>query len=250
MLTTLVSLATLLPLPLLGSAPSIPPSVALAPVATLSLAARADEKEDDSFLDLFGWREVTLMIPDIPKELKGAVTESDLRRWVSTPLKDAGLEILDDFDKSLERFVARAKDAKDPGSSLLAWDRGFSWLSLELTTAEVGDGSVAVSVDLLAFRSGILVPFRVRPVVVWRAGHLVVAEGRFSSRSKIREAVEVLADLLAEDCRKAAKLSAGDPRLRPILPGTEGFRGSTKDGGLGTGAGAQRPKSSRSFSDR
>ena len=232
MLTTLVSLATLLPLPLLGSAPFVPPSVALAPVATLSLAARADEKEDDSYLDLFGWREVTLMISDIPKELKGAVSESDLRRWVSTPLKDAGLEILDDFDKSLERFVARTKDAKDPGSSLLAWDRGFSWLSLELTTAEVGDGSLAVSVDLVAFRSGILVPFRVRPVVVWRAGQLVVAEGRLSSRSKIREVVEILADLLAEDCRKAAKVKPDDKRLITKLAGIEEGKGSKGEDGF------------------
>ncbi len=232
MLTTLVSLAALLPLPLLGAAPTVPPTAALAPVAHLPLAAASEDEEDDGYLDLFGWTEVTLMVYEIPKELKGAVSEADLRRWASGPLKDAGLEVLDDVEKSVERFVARAKDAKDPSSSLLAWDRGYSWLAVELTVAEAGDGSLAVSVDMLAYRSGILVPFRVRPVVVWRGGQLVVAEGRYSSRTKIRDAVEALADLLAEDCRKAAKVKPSDTRLITKLAGMEDLQKGTKDDGF------------------
>jgi len=248
MLTTLVSLATLLPMPLFGSAPSIPPSVALAPVASLSLASLAETKEDDSFVRLYGMRETRIdVLPS--KGLPAGISTADVQKWVSGPLKQAGLEILDE-NKQRQRFLQRSKSAKDFGSSLEAWDRYLSKLVLIVSESGLGESNRSFTVTLEVHRAGILVPFQVQPVMVWSRSNPLYCSSDSMVRTAIRDVVGASARALAEASRKAAKLKPGDPRLRPILPGTEGFRGSTKDGGLGTGAGAQRPKSSRSFSDR
>lgn len=248
MLTTLVSLATLLPMPPFGSAPSVPPAVALAPVAGLSLASLADQKEEDTFVRLYGMRETRIDVL-LSRGLPGGISTADVQKWISGPLKQAGLEILDE-SKQRQRFLQRSKSAKDFGSSLEAWDRYLSKLVLVVSEYELGESNRLFTVTLEVHRAGILVPFQVQPVMVWsRSGNLYCSSDSIV-RTAIRDAVGSSARALAGDCRKAAKLKPGDPRLRPILPAKEEFRCSTKDGGLGMGAGAQRPKSSNSFSDR
>ncbi|MEJ5171953.1 MAG: ribbon-helix-helix domain-containing protein [Fimbriimonadales bacterium] len=220
MLTTLVSLAALLPMPFLGLAPNGLPAVSLATMPCVLSSFKADEEEDDSYLDLYGWDEVTLVVEEVPDLLEGAITKSDLVSWLSTPLRQAGIEVVEDFDRSIERFATRLKDGTEAWQKLMAWDRAYSWLQVSLLPVKTPDGYLVVSVDLYAFRSGILHPFRVSPVVVWQCGQVLVAEGRFSSRSKIRDAIRDMMEQLVAECRKAAKVRPTDERLFVKLPNT------------------------------
>ncbi|MCX7799152.1 MAG: hypothetical protein N2109_02285 [Fimbriimonadales bacterium] len=192
-----------------GLGPSI---VHLVPVAAPAVLQN-DESEDDFYLDLFGWAEVTIIPSDPPSLVAGSVTKADLIRWVSMPLREEGIEVIDDFSKTAERFRARYKDAGNASERLLAMDTAMSWLGVELAAVKTADGTRVVSVDLVAFRSAIVPPFRHTAAVVWRAGRLVAAGPEDNLREEIRGAIADLMALLAADVRKARKVKPSDDRL-------------------------------------
>lgn len=180
---------------------------------------------------LTGFREVMVVVENLPDALRDSLTKEDIEGWTANRLKNMGVRVVSNEDQTKAYDTA---DHSTDEKALAANDRFRSHVYVNVNADRLPSGAIYANISLECKRGVFVHPGYFGVATVWDSRNLIYFGSGYDAREKLRDSLNILLDILETDWKKCnpSRSSAIAVRL-----------GSGKHGNDRYPQGTRRPRS-------